>query len=164
MGLTNYRSSKVRKQDVTIAKNYFNEDEIAALNNLVEQYLIFAQGQALRRIPMYMSDWIKKLDGFLTINDRDILNHAGKISHEMAKQLAEGEYAQFHSNRLTTSTKELNDFDKVVNQIEASKKEGGEIMNKHFSCFSWFKNINVVLRLSWLIMCMGNTYISQIRH
>jgi hypothetical protein len=49
----------------------------------VEQYLIFAEGQAMRRIPMYMNNWISKLDGFLTINDRDILNHAGKISHDM---------------------------------------------------------------------------------
>jgi len=77
MGLTSYRGAKVRKQDVTIAKNYLSEDELAALNNLVEQYLIFAQGQAMRRIPMHMTDWINKLDGFLTINDRDILNHAG---------------------------------------------------------------------------------------
>jgi hypothetical protein len=64
MGLTNYRGSKVRKQDVAIAKNYLNEDELAALNNLVEQYLIFAQGQAMRRVPMYMKDWIKKAEMF----------------------------------------------------------------------------------------------------
>lgn len=77
MGLTNYRGAKVRKQDVTVAKNYLNEDELAALNNLVEQYLIYAQGQAIRRIPMHMNDWIKKLDSFMTLNDRDILTHAG---------------------------------------------------------------------------------------
>lgn len=65
MGLTNYRGAKVRKQDVTIAKNYLNEDELAALNNLVAQYLIFAQGQAMRRVPMYMKDWIIKLDAFM---------------------------------------------------------------------------------------------------
>ena len=100
MGLTNWRGSKVRKQDVVNAKNYLNEDELQALNNLVEQYLIFAEGQAMRRIPMNMNDWIKKLDGFLTLNDRDILNHAGKISHEMAKQLAEQEYEKFHQQRL----------------------------------------------------------------
>lgn len=76
MGLTNYRGAKVRKQDVTIAKNYLLEDELAALNNLVEQYLIFAQGQAMRRIPMYMSNWIKKLDSFMTLNDRNkLLEH-----------------------------------------------------------------------------------------
>jgi hypothetical protein len=126
MGLTSYRGAKVRKQDVTIAKNYLTEEELAALNNLVEQYLIFAQGQAMRRIPMYMKDWIKKLDAFLNINDRDILNHAGKISHEMAKQLAESEYEKYHSKGLALSKTELSDFDKAVKQIESSKKGFGE--------------------------------------
>ena len=65
MGLSNWRGAKVRKEDVAIAKNYLSEHELAALNNLVEQYLVFAQGQALRRIPMHMRDWIAKLDGFL---------------------------------------------------------------------------------------------------
>lgn len=124
MGLTNYRGAKVRKQDVTIAKNYLDEDELGALNNLVEQYLIFAQGQAMRRIPMYMSDWIKKLDSFMTLNDRDILTHAGKISHEMAKELAEREYEKFHTQRLSASAKSISDFDRAVKQIETSKKKG----------------------------------------
>ena len=124
MGLTNYRGVKVRKQDVSIAKNYHAEEELEPLNNLVEQYLIFAQGQAMRRVPMYMSDWIKKLDAFLSINDRDILNHAGKISHEMAKQLAESEYEKFHAKRIADSKNISNDFDKVVKQIEALPKKG----------------------------------------
>ncbi|SMD05907.1 Uncharacterized conserved protein [Desulfocicer vacuolatum DSM 3385] len=124
MGLTSYRGAKVRKQDVAIAKNYLYEEELAALNNLVEQYLVFAQGQAMRRLPMYMKDWIKKLDAFLSINDRDVLNHAGKISHEMAKQLAEKEYEKFHAGRLLDSKNKLSDFDKVVKQIETSVKKG----------------------------------------
>jgi len=73
LGLTNWRGAVIRKQDVAIAKNYLNEPELAALNNLVEGYLIFAEGQAMRRIPMHMTDWIKKLDAFLTLNERDIL-------------------------------------------------------------------------------------------
>ena len=120
MGLTNYRGAKVRKQDVIIAKNYLNEEELAALNNLVEQYLIFAQGQAMRRIPMYMSDWIKKLDSFMELNDRDILSHAGMISHEMAKQLAQSEYDKYHINRIAISSKQLSDFDRAVKQIQDS--------------------------------------------
>lgn len=124
MGLNSYRGAKVRKQDVTIAKNYLDEDELAALNNLVEQYLIFAQGQAMRRIPMYMSDWIKKLDSFMTLNDRDILTHAGNISHEMAKELAESEYEKFHTQRLSDSAKSISDFDKVVKQVETTRKKG----------------------------------------
>ena len=123
MGLTNYRGVKVRKQDVVIAKNYLTEEELAALNNLVEQYLIFAQGQAMRRIPMHMSDWITKLDSFMTLNDRDILTHAGKISHDMARQLAEGEYDKFHTHCLKSSNMVLSDFDKAVQQIESTTKE-----------------------------------------
>jgi hypothetical protein len=123
LGLTNFRGTKVRKADVTIAKNYLNEDELAALNNLVEQYLIFAEGQAMRRIPMHMSDWIKKLDGFLMINDRDILNHAGIISHNMAKELAESEYDNFHAKRQTNSKNALSDFDKAIKQIGAKKQK-----------------------------------------
>jgi len=123
MGLTNYRGAKVHKQDVITAKNYLNEDELAALNNLVEQYLIFAQGQAMRRIPMYMSDWITKLDSFMTLNDRNILSHAGKVSHEMAKQLAEDEYEKFHTQHQSNSAKVLSDFDKAVKQIEDNKNK-----------------------------------------
>ncbi len=122
MGLTSFRGSKVRKQDVTIAKNYLNEEELASLNNLVEQYLIFAEGQAMRRVPMYMDDWIKKLDGFLTINDRDILNHAGKISHEIAKQLAEDEYDKYHLKQIENIDKSTSDFDNAIKQIQPKTK------------------------------------------
>ncbi len=123
MGLTNYRGVKVRKQDIVIAKNYLSEDELLALNNLVEQYLIFAQGQAMRRVPMYMKDWIKKLDAFLSINDREILGNAGKISHEMAKQIADNEYDKFNKLRITDSKNLLSDFDKALKQIEGKKKK-----------------------------------------
>lgn len=95
LGLTNWRGVEVRKQDVSIAKNYLTEPELAALNNLVEQYLVFAEGQAMRRVTMHMADWAKKLDGFLTLNERDILTHAGRISHEMAQAKAELEYDKF---------------------------------------------------------------------
>jgi hypothetical protein len=100
MGLTNWRNDKVRKQDVGIAKNYLDEDELAALNNLVEQYLVFAEGQAMRRVPMHMKNWVEKLNGFLSLNDRNILEHAGKISHELAMEKADREYEKFHKNRI----------------------------------------------------------------
>ncbi len=119
MGLTNWRGVKVRKQDVVNAKNYLNEDELQALNNLVEQYLVFAEGQAMRRIAMSMSDWLIKLDGFLSLNDRDILNHAGKISHLMAKQRAEQEYDQFHQQRLDNETAQAeNDLEQLTKAAE----------------------------------------------
>ncbi|MBU4485642.1 MAG: virulence RhuM family protein [Candidatus Delongbacteria bacterium] len=123
MGLTSFRGSKVRKQDVSIAKNYLNEDEIRALNNLTEQYLIFAEGQAMRRVVMHMNDWIKKLDSFLTINDREILEHAGKISHELAMEIADNEYEKFSQSRLENAKFALNDFDKAVKQITHVKKK-----------------------------------------
>ena len=117
MGLTNWRGGKVRKADVSVAKNYLNADELAALNNLVEQYLVFAEGQAMRRVPMTMNDWIAKLHGFLTINDRDILNHAGKISHDMAKAFAEAQYEQFNTARIAHADTLGTDFDRAIKQL-----------------------------------------------
>ncbi len=84
MGLTSWRGAKVRKADVGIAKNYLAEDELLTLNNLVEHYLLFAEGQAMRRKPMHMTDWIARLDAFLSLNERDILADAGRISHDLA--------------------------------------------------------------------------------
>jgi len=127
MGLTNWRGEKIRKTDVTIAKNYLDENELRALNNLVEQYLIFAEGQAMRRTPMYMKDWIKKLDGFLTLNDRDILNDAGKISHELAKQNAELEFDKFKDVEQKKLSQAEIDFDEAIDKIPKKKiknKEG----------------------------------------
>lgn len=126
MGLTNWRGDKVRKQDVTIAKNYLNEEEPAALNNLVEQYLIYAEGQAMRRIPMYMKDWVAKLDAFLQFNERDVLEHAGRVTHEMAKQTAEAEYDTFHRERIRREDEEPTDFDRSLeNKADELKKVEG---------------------------------------
>ena len=122
MGLTNWRATKPRKQDVSIAKNYMTEEELSALNNLVEQYLVFAEGQAMRRIPMTMADWVKKLDGFLSLNDRDILSHAGKVSHELAKQIEEREYDAFHQKQLLVEEKNDNDFEKTIKQVESTRQ------------------------------------------
>ena len=116
MGLTNWRGSKVRKSDIAIAKNYLKEDELKALNNLVEQYLVFAEGQAMRRITMNMRDWTTKLDGFLSLNDRDILNNAGTVSHELAKDTAEGEYKKF--KQISAQAISESDFDKAIKKIK----------------------------------------------
>ena len=122
MGLTSWRSAKVRKQDVTIAKNYLSKKELLALNNLVEQYLIFAEGQAMRRIPMHMADWIKKLDAFLTVNEREILTHAGRISHEMAREMAEAEYEKFDRRRIRQKDSLDGDFEEAVKQLTDGKR------------------------------------------
>jgi hypothetical protein len=117
LGLTNWRGALIRKPDVAIAKNYLTEPELAALNNLVEQYLIFAQGQAMRRIPMHMADWIAKLDAFLALNERDILKHAGRISHEMAQSKAELEYDKYKTLHAGASRPVDADFEQAIKQL-----------------------------------------------
>jgi len=121
MGLTNWRGAKVRKDDVGIAKNYLSEPELAALNNLVEQYLVFAEGQAMRRIPMRMRDWTAKLDGFLGLNERDILTHSGKISHELAVRHAEEQYDIFHRQSLKEDVTRVDDFERAIQRLPKPK-------------------------------------------
>jgi hypothetical protein len=117
MGLTNWRGPAPRKDDALIAKNYLTTEELAALNNLVEQYLIFAEGQAMRRVEMKMRDWLKKLDGFLQLNDRDILTDAGQISHLMAKEIAEREFDKFNAHRIYLDATKEDEFDKVLARL-----------------------------------------------
>ena len=91
MGLTTWKNAPagpIRKQDVTIAKNYLTHEEIDSLNLVVSAYLDFAELQARSHRPMHMADWIAKLDDFLRLSDRDILTHAGKISHQLAEEHA----------------------------------------------------------------------------
>lgn len=122
MGLTNWRGAKVRKQDVGIAKNYLDEQELAALNNLVEQYLVFAEGQAMKRIPMYMKDWIAKLHGFLALNDREILTHAGRISHVVAVEKAETEYLKYNQQRIEADNRSVEQLEAAVKMLKPKKK------------------------------------------
>ncbi len=121
MGLTNWRGARVRQEDVAIAKNYLSEAELAALNNLVEQYLLFAEGQAMRRIPMHMPDWIAKLDSFLKLNERGILTHAGQISHDLAVQHAEGEYESFYPQQLADEAGRPDDFEQSLKALPLTK-------------------------------------------
>lgn len=126
MGMTNWRGVKPRKRDVGIAKNYLQEDELSALNNLVEQYLVFAQGQAMRRIPMHMQDWVLKLDGFLQLNDHKILEHAGKVSHEIAVQHAADEYKKFHQQRLEQEAERADqEFEALAQEINKRDRDAG---------------------------------------
>jgi hypothetical protein len=93
------------------------------LNNLVEQYLVFAEGQAMRRIPMSMAEWLRKLDGFLKLNDREILDNAGQISHDLAKQHAESQYELFHKLRqqedTASSDQNLADLSQLVHSLSS---------------------------------------------
>jgi hypothetical protein len=97
MGLTSFSGDRPRKTDVSIAKNYLNEDELRALNLIVAAYLDFAELQAVSRRPMTMSDWIAKLDDFIRISDRQILAHAGTVSHDTARLKAEAELDKFRA-------------------------------------------------------------------
>ena len=92
MGMTAFEGGQLRKADASIAKNYLNEDEINILNRLVTAYLEFAELQAIRQKPMYMKDWIAKLDDFIKMSGSELLSNAGKISHDQAKFKAELEY------------------------------------------------------------------------
>jgi len=97
----------------------------------VEQYLLFAEGQAMRRIPMHMQDWIAKLDGFLHLNERGILTHAGKISHGLALGHAEQEYDSFHLRRIADNADLPDDFEKSIRALpvppsRAKRKRGGK--------------------------------------
>ena len=85
----------IKKSDVSVAKNYLNEDEIKLLGLLVEQYLAFAETMAQQRTPMYMADWIERLDVILQLNRRELLNHAGKISHEKALKKSGEEFEKY---------------------------------------------------------------------
>lgn len=100
MGLTSWKGAKVRKGDVTIAKNYLNAKEIEGLNRIVTMYLDYAEDQAKRHRQIFMRAWRKKLDAFLQFNEREILTNAGKVSKAVADQLALVQYEIFHQHRL----------------------------------------------------------------
>jgi len=122
MGLQTWKNApkgKILKTDVTVAKNYLIEKEIKDLERVVSMYLDYAENQASRQIPMKMADWVQKLDAFLQFNEYQILTDAGKVSHEVAKQLAEEEYEKF---RVVQDREFESDFDKAVEKMMGSKK------------------------------------------
>jgi hypothetical protein len=130
MGLTTWKGAMrgriLTKTDVSVAKNYLNQEEISTLELLVGQYLDFAELQAKRRNVMYMRDWIAKLDSFLSLNEQDVLKNAGKISAELARELAETEYAKFETNRRQIEADQADEEIKnAVKQLTEGKKRGG---------------------------------------
>lgn len=126
MGLATWKNApngKIRKTDVSIAKNYLSEDELKSLNLIVDQYLSFAELQAQNRKPMYMSDWINKLNDFMTLNDKEILEHAGKISAKMAQELAETEYEKYRKKIIDVEdAKELKELEEGLKKLGGKKK------------------------------------------
>ena len=121
MGLTTTKvSGKVRKADVTIGKNYLTEDELQALKLIVEQYLAFAEAHARAQRPMYMKDWVERLGLILTMNEYTILDHAGNVSHALALQHAESEYALYHEQE--RQAEHLESIRELDRDLKALKK------------------------------------------
>ncbi len=120
MGLTSWKGAKVRKTDVTVAKNYLRQDEIAELNRIVTMYLDYAEDQARRRKLLYMKDWREKLDAFLQFNERDILANAGRVAKTVADKLALEQYEQFRHRRLAAEAQsDEGAFEQAVKQLPA---------------------------------------------
>ena len=129
MGLTSWKGSKVRRGDVTVAKNYLTGEEITQLNKIVNMYLDYAEEQARRRKVLYMKDWRDKLDAFLKFHEHEILKDAGRVSMEVAQNLALEEYDKFNSHRLAVeidAENELEDQVKRIKQKLKKRKKKGE--------------------------------------
>ena len=119
MGLTSWTGPLPRRTDAEIAKNYLSADEVDTLNRIVNLYLELAELQAKAHIPMYMQDWVQKLDDFLRLRNRELLTHAGKISAEIAKQKADAEYDKFRERtKYELSPVEIH----FIDQFEAEQK------------------------------------------
>ena len=115
----------ISKSDVSVAKNYLNEDEIKLLGLLVEQYLAFAETMAQQRTPMYMQDWINRLDSILQLNGRELLTHAGKISHDMALKKSSKEFEKYKIERTKLEKEQsLKEIEEDIKQL--SKKLKGK--------------------------------------
>lgn len=132
MGMTSFTGEKPKRTDARIAKNYLTQEELETLNRLVNIYLEFAELRAIERRPMYMKDWISKLDDFLRLSERDILTHAGKISNEAAIEHANAEFDKYKQRQLAEPSVAEKDFEKSLKQLEKieatakKEKKGGE--------------------------------------
>lgn len=123
MGLTTWRNApkgKILKPDVVVAKNYLTEKELKALERIVTMYLDYAEDQAERRIPMTMADWEQKLNAFLQFNQRDLLDHPGKVTAEIAKSFAESEFEKY---RIIQDHLFESDFDRLIKQLPNSGEQ-----------------------------------------
>ena len=123
MGLTSWAGDRPRKTDVSIAKNYLNQEEIESLNLIVSAYLDFAELQARSRRPMHMADWIAKLDDFLRLSERDILKHAGKISHEQAVEKAEIEFERYRHAQTALPQPVDQHFEQGLNELKQIEQQ-----------------------------------------
>ena len=129
MNLTNWSGSRVRKQDVIIAKNYLQQNEIKELDRLVSMFLDYAENQVQRRRQLLMSDWKEKVDGFLNFNDYEILKGKGVISRKQANEIAKKRYLEFDEARkkqeaLEADAEDLKELEAIEHEMIAEKKTG----------------------------------------
>ena len=110
MGLTHFQGTHPTRQEISVAKNYLSEDELNLLNRMVTAYIELAEIQAMSQTPMYMSDWIKRLDEFLKMTGKDILEHAGKMSHDKAIEKAYDEYEKYKEKTKNELSRVEQDF------------------------------------------------------
>ena len=125
MGLTTWKRApkgKIMLSDTGVAKNYLNKEEISHLNRIVSMYIDYAELQAIRHIPMKMADWVEKLNAFLKFSEYDILNNAGKVSHDVAIALATQEYEKF---RVIQDANYISDFDRELERLEKKLEKKG---------------------------------------
>lgn len=119
MGLTNFKGAKVRRGDVTVAKNYMTQEEISTLNLIVNMYLDYAELQAKGRHPMHMADWENKLGDFLRFNGRDVLENFGTVKREVAEKLALTQYEQYDAHRRKLEAQD--DVDELTADVKRLK-------------------------------------------
>lgn len=124
MGLNHFRGGKPTKSEVQIAKNYLSVEELEMLNRIVTAYIEVAEIQAMNKTPMYMSDWITRLDDFLKMTGKDILEHAGKISHKAAMQKAQDEYEKYRELTKNELSRVEQDFIAYVDTTAKMLKKG----------------------------------------
>jgi len=120
-------TTKIKKREVSVAKNYLKEDEIKLLGLIVEQYLAFAETMAVENTPMYMKDWISRLDSIVQLNGKELLTHAGKISHQIALEKSDEEFEKYKKTQKQivkeSSIKELeDDLSKLTKKIKEGKE------------------------------------------
>ncbi len=129
MGLTSWTGDRPHKSDASIAKNYLQAEELDALNRIVTAYLEFAELQAMRRQPMHMTDWIAKLDDFLQLSGRELLSHAGSVSHEEAMAKAAAEFDAFHHAQAALPQPVDAHFEKAMQELASLEEKNKKQMN-----------------------------------
>jgi hypothetical protein len=120
MGLTSFTGEQPLSKDISVAKNYLNAEELKILNNLVSGYFDFAEIQAMKRKPMYMSDYIRQLDNILTATGEKVLSNAGNISHQQALKKAQAEFKKYQEKTLSPVEK---DYLETIKSLEKKLKD-----------------------------------------